>query len=80
LLVTIGAAGTRLGASLDVLAPTIPQSHVDNMDDAVRQARDFLEDGGVVLFSPAAPSFDRYRNWEERSDDFTRAVRVATSG
>ena len=79
-LVTIGAAGTRLGASLDVLAPTIPQSHVDNMDDAVRQARDFLEGDGVVLFSPAAPSFDRYRNWEERSDDFTRAVRVATSG
>jgi UDP-N-acetylmuramoylalanine-D-glutamate ligase len=23
------------------------------------------------LLSPAAPSFDRYRDWRERSDDFT---------
>jgi UDP-N-acetylmuramoylalanine-D-glutamate ligase len=29
---------------------------------------------GVVLLSPAAPSFDRYHNWEERSEDFTHGA------
>jgi UDP-N-acetylmuramoylalanine-D-glutamate ligase len=37
-------------------------------------ARGFLTEGGVVVLSPGAPSFDRYKNWEERSHDFTRAV------
>ena len=78
-VITMGDAGTRLGASVRDRAPTLSQSHVDSMDDAVGQARDLLKDGGVVLLSPAAPSFDRYRNWEERSDDFTRVVRAVTS-
>ena len=44
------------------------------MREAVQLARAALEHGGVVLLSPAAPSFDRYRNWEERSEDFTTIV------
>jgi UDP-N-acetylmuramoyl-L-alanine---L-glutamate ligase len=44
------------------------------MDEAIGIGRSFLLDGGVVLLSPGAPSFDRYKNWEERSHDFTRAV------
>jgi UDP-N-acetylmuramoylalanine-D-glutamate ligase len=46
------------------------------MYDAVTEARRWLVDGGVVLLSPAAPSFDRYRNWEERSDDFAAVVQL----
>jgi UDP-N-acetylmuramoylalanine--D-glutamate ligase len=48
------------------------------MRDAVTTARELVKGGGVVLFSPGAPSFDRYRNWEERSDDFTAVVRELT--
>jgi UDP-N-acetylmuramoylalanine-D-glutamate ligase len=44
------------------------------MLEAVELARASLEEGGVVLLSPAAPSFDQYHNWEERSDDFTATV------
>jgi UDP-N-acetylmuramoylalanine-D-glutamate ligase len=29
----------------------------------------------VVLLSPAAPSYGRFRNFEHRSDVFARAVR-----
>jgi UDP-N-acetylmuramoylalanine-D-glutamate ligase len=32
------------------------------------------------LLSPAAPSFDLYKNWEERSDDFTAIVRNLIDG
>jgi UDP-N-acetylmuramoylalanine--D-glutamate ligase len=48
------------------------------MRDAVNEARRSLEDGGVVLLSPAAPSFDQYKNWEERSEDFTAIVHELT--
>jgi UDP-N-acetylmuramoyl-L-alanine---L-glutamate ligase len=67
-LITLGPAGERLG----LLCPEVNQRHVDNMAAAVHAAEDSLPDGGVVLFSPAAPSFDAYRNWRERSDDFAR--------
>ena len=49
------------------------------MRDAVLQARGSLRHGGVVLLSPGAPSFDRYKNWEERSEDFTTIVREVTA-
>jgi UDP-N-acetylmuramoylalanine--D-glutamate ligase len=31
--------------------------------------------GGVVLLSPAAPSYGRYRNFEHRSEAFAAAIR-----
>jgi len=73
-LITMGNAGTRLGATLFALRSDLPQFSAENMNDAVQRARASLESGGVVLLSPAAPSFDQYRNWEERSDDFTQVV------
>jgi len=74
-LITMGDAGKRLGATLFALRSDLPQYSAENMNDAVQRARASLESGGVVLLSPAAPSFDQYRNWEERSDDFTQVVR-----
>jgi UDP-N-acetylmuramoylalanine--D-glutamate ligase len=49
------------------------------MRSAVVEARDVLSDGGVILLSPAAPSFDQYKNWNERSDDFTAIVHELTA-
>jgi UDP-N-acetylmuramoylalanine--D-glutamate ligase len=73
-LISIGDAGQRLGESLRRRRPKMVQEHVTTMRQAVEQARASLPNGGVVLLSPAAPSFDRYRNWEERSADFTLMV------
>jgi UDP-N-acetylmuramoylalanine--D-glutamate ligase len=58
-----------------VLAPQILQIEVTSMRDAVSEARRALGRSGVVLLSPGAPSFDIYKNWEERSEDFTSIVR-----
>jgi UDP-N-acetylmuramoylalanine--D-glutamate ligase len=71
----MGDAGHRVADLVRELSPKLEQATFDSMDDAVRMARNFLSGGGVVLLSPGAPSFDRYKNWEERSHDFTRAVR-----
>lgn len=73
-LLTMGEAGRRIGRATRTAAPGLAQARVDSMRDAVTQARMRLDGGGVVLLSPGAPSFDRYRNWEERSDDFTEVV------
>lgn len=45
-----------------------------DMDDAVRTARNIAKPGDVVALSPGAPSFGRYRDYQERAEDFIRAV------
>ncbi len=42
--------------------------------EAVLVARKHAEPGEVVLLSPACTSFDAYRNFEERGDEFRRLV------
>jgi UDP-N-acetylmuramoylalanine--D-glutamate ligase len=46
-----------------------------DMDEAVAMAVDLASAGSVVLLSPGCASFDWYRGYGERGDDFTRAVR-----
>jgi UDP-N-acetylmuramoylalanine--D-glutamate ligase len=72
-VITMGPAGERLAAALHRHGGELGR-HVATMLEAVQAARASLPFGGVVLLSPAAPSFDAYRNWEERSDDFTKIV------
>ncbi len=75
-VITTGPAGDRIGSVVAALAPSTPRYAARDLDDAVSYAQRSLPDGGVVLLSPAAPSFDRYRNWEARSADFARAARA----
>jgi UDP-N-acetylmuramoyl-L-alanine---L-glutamate ligase len=74
-LITMGNAGARLSDEVRLRSHDLAQHAASTMLEAVTLARSSLVAGGVVLLSPAAPSFDLYRNWEERSDDFTTIVR-----
>ncbi len=74
-LVTMGNAGARVSDEVRRRIPTLEQHVAATMREAVSLARGAVPDGGVVLLSPAAPSFDRYHNWEERSADFVDVVR-----
>ncbi len=53
-------AGSREGEAIEV----------HDLIAAVRQARAVAPQGAVVLLSPAAPSYNTYRNFEERGDHF----------
>ncbi|MBM2615492.1 UDP-N-acetylmuramoyl-L-alanine--D-glutamate ligase [Actinoplanes sp. LDG1-06] len=55
---------------------TVP---AEDLADAVRLSRELTPEGGVVLLSPAAPSYGQFRNYEHRSEAFVEAVR-ATAG
>ena len=44
------------------------------MEDALRIAREKLENEGVILLSPGAPSFPRYKDYVERGKHFAKAA------
>ena len=77
LLLSMGPAGDRIVEEVLKLSPQTMHQNFDSMDEAVDAGKLFLSDGGVVLLSPGAPSFDRYKNWEERAQDFSRAVNAS---
>jgi len=57
------------------LAEHVPLHVAGGLDEAVRLARDLVEPGDVVLFSPACSSYDMFPNYEERGRAFERRVR-----
>ena len=54
----------------------VPVTIAGSMDEAVATARSLARPGDAVLLSPACASFDWYRSYGERGDDFARAVRA----
>ncbi|KXK61224.1 UDP-N-acetylmuramoylalanine--D-glutamate ligase [Micromonospora rosaria] len=66
-------SGRRIVEALAGL-PTVRTEVVDDLVDAVRLARRVTPADGVVLLSPAAPSYGRFRNFEHRSEVFAQAV------
>lgn len=53
----------------------VPVAVASSMDDAVRRAGEYARDGDAVLLSPGCASYDWYKNYAARGDDFERAVR-----
>ena len=45
-----------------------------SLDAAVEAAVEWVDAGGVVLLSPAAPSFGRFGDYRERSAAFAKAA------
>ena len=55
--------------------PGVRTEPAEDLPAAVRLARELTPPKGVVLLSPAAPSYGRYRNFEHRSEVFAQAIR-----
>jgi UDP-N-acetylmuramoyl-L-alanine---L-glutamate ligase len=67
-------SGPRILAELAGL-PGVRTENAEDLPAAVRLARKVTPAGGVVLLSPGAPSYGRFRNFEHRSEVFAQAVR-----
>ena len=52
----------------------------ETMERAVAAAAADVQEGEVVLLSPAAASFDQYPNFEKRGEDFTARVQALIGG
>jgi UDP-N-acetylmuramoylalanine--D-glutamate ligase len=65
-VVVMDASGKRIAELLG----SRRVEHAASMLEAVSIARSLTPKGGVVLLSPAAPSYGRYQNFIERGEDF----------
>ena len=72
-VILLDASGRRIH---DLLASSDRVHVAPSMRDAVALARALTPRGGVVLLSPAAPSYGVYRNFIERGEDFARCAGV----
>ena len=71
-VVAIGEAADEVQAAF---AGVVPVTTAGSMDEAVAAARAAAQPGDAVVLSPGCASFDWYRSYGERGDDFARAVR-----
>ncbi|MBM0226908.1 MULTISPECIES: UDP-N-acetylmuramoyl-L-alanine--D-glutamate ligase [Micromonospora] len=78
-VIGIPDSGARIVAALAGL-PGVRSEVVEDLTAAVRQARRLTPSDGVVLLSPAAPSYGRYRNFEHRSEAFREAIAETAIG
>lgn len=73
-LVCLGLDNSKLRRVFDsVLETNVVEA--GSMTEAVKMARAFAKSGDVVLLSPACASFDLFRNYEDRGNQFKDAVR-----
>lgn len=54
----------------------LPVSDTHSLRDAVDAARQLAAPGDAVLLSPACASFDLFKNFEDRGEQFKSAVRA----
>lgn len=73
-VLTIGEAAPLIEKAL---AGVVNVERAGTMARAVERARELARPGDAVLLSPACASFDQYKNFEERGNDFARLVREA---
>ena len=75
LVVTMPDNGPRIGSAVREMAgDRVEVVDADGLDDAVAVACDWAREGGVVLLSPAAPSFGRFADYQARARAFAEAV------
>jgi UDP-N-acetylmuramoylalanine--D-glutamate ligase len=71
-IVTMGANGARIHASLQATGGAYRLDAAATLVDAVQAARALTPAGGVVLLSPGAPSFDQFKDYAARGNAFAQ--------
>ncbi len=85
-LIAMPASGPRIVEALGrAMSESDAEVAIDireagSLDEAVAIARDVTARGGVVLLSPAAPSYGAFRDYRERGDAFAAAAGFTRPG
>ncbi|WP_426688026.1 UDP-N-acetylmuramoyl-L-alanine--D-glutamate ligase [Rhodanobacter ginsengiterrae] len=70
-IVCMGSNGGRIADALRAGGIACPLLRVDDLASAVAEARVRTPEGGVILLSPGAPSFDQFKDYAERGRRFS---------
>ena len=74
-VLTLGEEAEKIAAELSDAAPL---TACGDLVTAVAKARELAKSGDTVLLSPACASYDQFRNFEDRGDQFKALVRRLT--
>ena len=74
-VLAIPDSGPRICRAFETAAPQTRVTDCPGLDEAVRAGFEWAKPGGIVLLSPAAPSFGRFKDYRDRGDAFARAMR-----
>ncbi len=75
-VVAIGESASEIVAAF-AGKDRVPVRRAGSMAEAVKIAGELSRSGDAVVLSPGCASFDWYRNYGERGDDFARAARAS---
>lgn len=75
-LICLGKDNRKLLAHFEGIVPVLYETQ--DMTDAVKHALELGQPSDIVLLSPACASFDLFRNYEDRGNQFKQAVKQIT--
>jgi UDP-N-acetylmuramoylalanine--D-glutamate ligase len=74
LILCMPESGPRIAAALRDGAPDLDVRECGDLEQATRAGFEWARGDGVVLLSPAAPSFGHYRDYQDRGAHFVRTM------
>jgi len=69
-IITAYQTGPKIYKDLEAAGAAMQAIKADDLKDAVTRAQDMTPEGGIILLSPAAPSYDAFKNFEQRGLSF----------